>query len=93
MKGREVQFKHDDVSPHPHHCQKQKTCPSVSRTEHLHGEGKSIRPRREKVNMPEFDVDGFLDDVDTLDDGFDHGSEYDDGFQVFDPDMPSDAAE
>lgn len=36
--------------------------------------------------MQEFDFDGFFDDVDTLDDGLDHGSDYDDGFQalVFD---------
>jgi hypothetical protein len=38
--------------------------------------------------MPEFDFDGFYDGVDTLDDGMDHGSEYDEGFQPFDPDVP-----
>ena len=36
--------------------------------------------------MQEFDFDGFFDDVDTLDDGLDHGSDYDDGFQVLVPD-------
>jgi len=40
--------------------------------------------------MPEFDCDNFYQGVDTLDDGFDHGSEYDDGFQPFDPDQPND---
>ena len=37
--------------------------------------------------MPDFDFDGFFDNVDTLDDGLDHGSEYDEGFQPFDPDL------
>lgn len=36
--------------------------------------------------MPEFDLEGFFSGVDTLDDGLDHGSEYEDGFQPFDPD-------
>ena len=40
--------------------------------------------------MPDFDFDGFYDGIDTLDDGMDHGSDYDEGFQPFDPDLPSD---
>ena len=43
--------------------------------------------------MPEFDLDGFYDGVDTLDDGFDHGDDLSDGFQPFDPDIPNDEEE
>ena len=43
--------------------------------------------------MPDFDFDGFFDNVDTLDDGLDHGDEYADGFQPFDPDQPNDTEE
>ena len=43
--------------------------------------------------MPDFDFDSFFDGADTLDDGLDHGSEYDDGFQAFDPDVQFDAEE
>ena len=39
--------------------------------------------------MSEFDFDGFFDNLDTLDDGMDHGDEYAHGFQSFDPDKPS----
>ena len=39
--------------------------------------------------MSEFDFDGFFDNLDTLDDGMDHGDEYAHGFQPFDPDKPS----
>ena len=39
--------------------------------------------------MSEFDFDGFFDNLDTLDDGMDHGSEFKDGFQPFEPE-PSD---
>jgi hypothetical protein len=35
--------------------------------------------------MDEFDYDGFLDGLDTLDDGLDHDDEYGDGFHEFDP--------
>ena len=35
--------------------------------------------------MQEFDFDGFYDGLDTLDDGFDHGDEYADSFQEFNP--------
>jgi hypothetical protein len=35
--------------------------------------------------MSEFDFDNFYDNADTLDDGMDHGSEFKDGFQPFDP--------
>lgn len=35
--------------------------------------------------MQEFDYDGFLDGVDTLDDGFDHESEFAWGFHEIDP--------
>jgi hypothetical protein len=35
--------------------------------------------------MPDFDFDGFFENTDTLDDGLDHGDEYADGFQPFDP--------
>ena len=41
--------------------------------------------------MPEFDLDGFFDNADTLDDGLDHGDEFSDGFQPFDPDLRNDA--
>ena len=41
--------------------------------------------------MMEFDFHGFLENADTLDDGMDHGDEFKDGFQPFDPDQPSDA--
>jgi hypothetical protein len=37
--------------------------------------------------MQEFDLDGYFDGIDCLDDGMDHGSEYDEGFQPFDPDL------
>jgi hypothetical protein len=37
--------------------------------------------------MPEFDFDGFFDGGEFLDDGMDHGDEYADGFQPFDPDL------
>ena len=40
--------------------------------------------------MPDFDFDGFFDNLDTLDDGMDHGSEYAEGFQLFDPDAQND---
>lgn len=42
--------------------------------------------------MPDFDLDldGFYDGVDTLDDGLDHGDEFADGFQPFDPDAQND---
>jgi hypothetical protein len=43
--------------------------------------------------MSDFDFDGFLDNVDTLDDGLDHGDEFADGFQPFDPDRPDDDEE
>jgi hypothetical protein len=43
--------------------------------------------------MLEFDFDGFFDGVDTLDDGLDHGDEFAEGFQVFDPDIPNDEEE
>ena len=43
--------------------------------------------------MPDFDFDGFFDNLDTLDDGMDRGSEYEDGFQAFDPDQPNEAEE
>jgi hypothetical protein len=36
--------------------------------------------------MPEFDLDGFYDGIDTVDDGMHQRSEYDEGFQPFDPD-------
>ena len=35
--------------------------------------------------MQEWDNDGFFDNVDTLDDGFDHEDEYGNGFHEFDP--------
>jgi hypothetical protein len=35
--------------------------------------------------MQEFDYDGFVDDPETLDDGFDHEDELGDGFHEFDP--------
>jgi hypothetical protein len=41
--------------------------------------------------MPEFDLDGFFDNLDTLDDGMDQGDEFKDGFQPFDPDAQNDA--
>lgn len=37
--------------------------------------------------MTEFDSHGFLDNADTLDDGMDHGDEFAEGFQPFDPDL------
>ena len=43
--------------------------------------------------MPEFDFDGFFDGVDTLDDRMDHGDEFAEGFQRFDPDLPNDEEE
>jgi hypothetical protein len=41
--------------------------------------------------MPDFDLDGFYDGVDSLDDGMDQGDEFKDGFQLFDPDAQNDA--
>jgi len=35
--------------------------------------------------MQEFDYDGFYQGEDSLDDGFDHETEYGDGFHEFDP--------
>jgi hypothetical protein len=35
--------------------------------------------------MQDFDFDGFFEAADLLDDGMDHGDEYADGFQPFDP--------
>ncbi len=43
--------------------------------------------------MSEFDFDGFFDNVDTLDDGMDHGDEFAEGFQLLDPDRPCDDEE
>jgi hypothetical protein len=43
--------------------------------------------------MSDFDLDGFYDGIDTLDDGLDHGDEFADGFQPFDPDLPNDEEE
>ena len=43
--------------------------------------------------MSDFDFDGFYDGVDTLDDGFDHGDEFADGFQPFHQDIPNDEEE
>jgi len=43
--------------------------------------------------MSDFDFDGFCDGVDTLDDDFDHGDDFADGFQPFDPDIPNDEEE
>jgi hypothetical protein len=37
--------------------------------------------------MQDFDFDGFFEDPDVLDDGMDHGDEFEDGFSVFDPDL------
>jgi hypothetical protein len=39
--------------------------------------------------MQDFDFDGFFDGVNLLDDGLDHGDEFADGFQPFDPDLPN----
>jgi hypothetical protein len=41
--------------------------------------------------MPVFDFDGFFDGADELDDGMDHGTEYADGFSIFDPDLQNTA--
>jgi hypothetical protein len=38
-----------------------------------------------RIAMNEFDLDGFYDGPDTLDDGFDHTDEYADGFHELDP--------
>ena len=43
--------------------------------------------------MPEFDLDGFCDGLDALDDGMNHGDEFAEGFQRFDPDLPNDEEE
>lgn len=40
--------------------------------------------------MPDFDFDGFYDNLDTLDDGMAPCDEFKDGFQPFDPDQPND---
>jgi hypothetical protein len=40
--------------------------------------------------MSDFDFDSFYDGIDCFDDGMDHGDDFADGFQPFDPDRPND---
>jgi hypothetical protein len=40
-----------------------------------------------------FDLDGFYDGLDTLDDGMDRDDDFANGFQPFDPDVPGDDEE
>ena len=42
------------------------------------------------MDMPDFDFDGFFDNIDTLDDGMAPCDEFKVGFQPFDPDAQDD---
>jgi hypothetical protein len=51
---------------------------------------RSPTAKTKEALMSEFDFDGFYDGVDTLDDGMDHGDDFAEGVQPFDPDRPDD---